>query len=255
MTEAADEGSMTGCRHCKPAAERGPAPAVMHRVTPGPGTALLYRCRHCGSYWHGTSREMRTLSEAGAARTYPHAFRGGRVRGPSLVVLQETLLSLRKSRRRHVTDAFPPPSAPIKAHIDTDSGALVAAEGTITASSTKTQFLMSPLFDMGGWTNERDGWYAAGSIRLNLSGEEFGASVLFRHEQVHSIGLWIEDPQYGTSWNDYTEEKELARKARHETWLNANVPDWRQEFRWGAIWSGFDTKGGFSSILIQYHEH
>ena len=249
MTRRTSHSPLTGCRHCKSAVARGGSTVVLHRVSARTGSSNLLRCRHCGVYWQQTGTELRVLQEAEAVRAFPESFRDGQVRGPGLTALQEGLADLRKQQAH----ARPAPAGSTKEPgIRIENGDVVAAEGTISSATNRTQFMLSELFDSGAWSNESDGWYVAGAIPLTLSGAPFGASALFHDEVLDSITLSIDDPQYGESWDDYTVEREMARDARHKEWLSVNVGDWARPFTWGRILCGFNSRDGFSKIVVQY---
>ena len=136
--------------------------------------------------------------------------------------------------------------------IDRNTGEVRAAEGTLTPQKTRSQFISSPLFDSGDYSNESEGWYSALAQPLTITGKPFGASLLFRDEQLHSITLWSTDPHYGRDWNDWSEENERERDAGHRKWLKEMLGRWDRPFGWGEIQAGYDSKTGGSSITIHY---
>ena len=136
--------------------------------------------------------------------------------------------------------------------IDRNSGDVIAAEGTLSPQMTRSQFISSPLFDSGDFSNESEGWYTALAKPLTITDQPFGASLLFKDEQLHWITLWSADQKYGRSWDDWSEEGELVRDAGHRAWLNATLGAWNQPFGWGEITAGYDSKTGGSSITIRY---
>ena len=124
----------------------------------------------------------------------------------------------------------------------------------IPPTMTKAEFVESPLFESGDWTNEEAGWYSASCRMLSFNDVQIGASVMFEHETMRSVTLWSEDPVFGTSWDDYSREKELARHARHIEWLSSILGHWGRQFPWGHISAGgYDGKAGFSVIGVRYH--
>jgi hypothetical protein len=136
--------------------------------------------------------------------------------------------------------------------IETATGALITPDLTITPSLSKSVLLASPLVDRGDWTNERGGWYAAILKPMTIAGESIGVSLMFEAEELDSINLWVNDPKYGTSWDDFTEEKELARDQKHRAWLAATVGEWDSKFKWGSIHCCHDERSDGSTIMLKY---
>jgi len=139
-----------------------------------------------------------------------------------------------------------------KQGIDTASGAVVSAQGIISPGMTKSEFMESPLFAGGDWTNKKDGWYHAVAAPLTIGELHFQASVMFRHERMNTAYLSIDDARYGSSWADYSEPKELAADQRHREWLVETIGVESGKFPWGRIDCAYDSKSGFSSIILSY---
>jgi len=97
-----------------------------------------------------------------------------------------------------------------------------------------------------------------GLSACSTTGETFRSAGLdllvvlwFRGQQLTMVSLMDPDPRFGTSWADYSGEKEMARKASHDAWLaRALAPD--RNASWGSVWSGYDERGGFSDIVVKY---
>lgn len=98
----------------------------------------------------------------------------------------------------------------------------------------------------GPWHSRKlDGEYRSGSLT-------FFVVLYFQSERLARIDFCASDPKFGTSWADYTEEKERQRQRSHDAWLSECLGDGRS-FWWGAVWSGIDQKAGGSSIVISYN--
>lgn len=175
-----------------------------------------------------------------------------------------TAAAIRRHHRRHGTDPPPPelsrdrlpelePLPPGRHGIDPVTGTIVAREGSIPSTMTKAGFVASPLFEGGDWTNEKAGWYSASCRMLSFNGVQIDASVMFEYETMRYVTLWSVDPVFGTSWDDYSREKEIARHARHVEWLSSILGSWGRPFPWGRISAGgYDGKAGFSVIGVYY---
>lgn len=80
----------------------------------------------------------------------------------------------------------------------------------------------------------------------------FVVSPLFHGPALASLNLMAIDARFGTSWSDWTEEKEQDRRRYHDEWLEGTCGLKPGRYSWGVLDSGFDPKGGFSSITLSY---
>jgi hypothetical protein len=91
----------------------------------------------------------------------------------------------------------------------------------------------------------------------NLPGEyaswklQMVVSLFFHRETLRMVTLCDCDPKFGTSWNDWSEQKERDCKASHDRWL-AHCVGRQTSFAWGNVSSQSDPRGGGSSITISY---
>jgi hypothetical protein len=89
--------------------------------------------------------------------------------------------------------------------------------------------------------------------RVHIARRELAVSCYFTRSVLRQVRLCVTDKRFGESWDDWTEQKELARKAEHDGWLDATLGTARQ-FAWGSVSSTYDAKGGGSSIVVTYQE-
>lgn len=122
----------------------------------------------------------------------------------------------------------------------------------IAPSLTRDAFLNSPLA-AGATTHVNNEPYHSWKLRqpVHSSGLDLLAVLWFHHQQLTMLSLMDADPRFGTSWTDDSLEKERARQASHDAWLSRSLARQRN-FPWGSVWSGYDDKGGFSSIVVRY---
>ena len=80
----------------------------------------------------------------------------------------------------------------------------------------------------------------------------FTVTVYFYNELLESVSMSSVIDELGTSWTDWSEQKELKRKEIHDTWLKNLLGRASSHYKWGEVWSGYDPKAGFSSIEIRY---
>ena len=85
-----------------------------------------------------------------------------------------------------------------------------------------------------------------------ISGLIFSVTVYFYDELLESISMSSVNDELGASWADWSEQKELERKEIHDRWLKNILGKASSHYEWGEVWSGYDSKAGFSSIEIRY---
>lgn len=77
-------------------------------------------------------------------------------------------------------------------------------------------------------------------------------SLCFQAGSLNSISIALNDPDLGSSWADWSEEKERTRADRTEAWLGAQgYPT--GNYSWGEIWAACDPKGGSGGAGIRYN--
>jgi hypothetical protein len=147
--------------------------------------------------------------------------------------------------------------------IDHQTGALTLPTGTIGQDVTRTVFLASPVGAHSRCDDMHNGWMHFYPGVQTLDELVFGVRVVFEGERLDSYSLWLDDPRYGTSWDDYSEEKQLAMRDAHDRWLVAQLgpgeripsprgPELHYAFPWGEVWSTFDAKGGSTSTIVRF---
>ena len=85
-----------------------------------------------------------------------------------------------------------------------------------------------------------------------VSGLVFNVTVYFHDELLESVSMNSVNDELGTSWSDWSEEKELKKKEIHDAWLKNLLGRASSDYKWGEVWSGYDSKTGSSSIEIRY---
>jgi hypothetical protein len=84
----------------------------------------------------------------------------------------------------------------------------------------------------------------------------------FAGGRLVEITLLADDAAFGTSWNDYTEKSEHARRAVHDAFLveslgpahRADDAHFSKEWTlaWGRVTSSHDPRGGSTDVQILY---
>jgi hypothetical protein len=83
------------------------------------------------------------------------------------------------------------------------------------------------------------------------AGSEFAVEITFEDQRLMMLVMCDQDPRFGTGWDDYSLEKEMALKASHDAWLTRTLGPQR-EFSWGKVWSGYEDRSGGSMIVVRY---
>lgn len=138
--------------------------------------------------------------------------------------------------------------------ITTETGVITLPEmgASLAPTLSRSQFLQSPeFFEARVFVRDEPRC----SYRLPAIPQKYTELVIivqFHDEQLVSLDLCHGAHCFGTSWADWSEERELARKAFHERWLASEVGVNPGNYEWGEIASYYDEKGRFSSIAIRY---
>jgi hypothetical protein len=150
--------------------------------------------------------------------------------------------------------------------IDPSTGALVLpgpGGDRIDRTTTRATFLGSPRGLSAACDHLGTPWM---HVRFALQTAEGLALIVVLHfegEDLHGYSLSIDDPRYGTSWDDVTEAKQLAQRDAHDAGLVAALGPGSREASprgaelyfvrpWGAAWSTFDARGGGSTIGVRF---
>lgn len=130
--------------------------------------------------------------------------------------------------------------------IDTSNGTITFAQGRICRSTDKAHFLETTI---GREARER--LVNASWSHYEIDPEErWVGTVIFDGDRIDRVFLSMkldsEDPE---SW---TVERERARQAAHELWLQGELGRPPYSYSWGRVVSDFDPKGLASEIIVAY---
>jgi hypothetical protein len=118
---------------------------------------------------------------------------------------------------------------------------------------TRAEFLAGPMAS-GAEVLVRNEPYVSWRIEREIGGRPFAVGIYFDGDRLTMVILALADPAFGSSWADWTAERELARKAAHDAWLGQIEPaigDAREE-AWGFVSSIVDDRSGGAEIVIRY---
>ena len=144
--------------------------------------------------------------------------------------------------------------------IDTVTGHVHTEEVVVGPKTTLDDVRSWPSLYASGATNEEEGWYYATLREQKLGGLRFDLSMRFQHGMLRVLSLSHVDPSFGSSWDEYSIEKQRDLQAWHDRWLREQGVSGRlrdlgvagARYDWGSISSGFDSKSGFASIDVLY---
>jgi hypothetical protein len=134
--------------------------------------------------------------------------------------------------------------------IDNTNGNIIFGNGEVLGSaSTRSSFLTSQNGNMSNVLVENEPWC---SFSFNDENKSMSVAISFHGEILDSINVSVIGPEYGESWSDYDEVKEMARKESNDNWLISNGLIPGHQYSWGSARSYFDKKSGFSTVIIRY---
>ena len=140
--------------------------------------------------------------------------------------------------------------------IDKTTGTIRAPkwDELLSAETTRSDFLASSLAEGAKVHVENEPWCSWNLKAVEIDDQKWLFTVFFHGQRITTVDIMACSPEFGTSWNDWSEEKEIARKACHDDILKKLLGDPPYEYDWGTVFSGYDAKGGFSSIAVGYPE-
>lgn len=117
-------------------------------------------------------------------------------------------------------------------------------------SFTRNDLFALPITLRSMVENEPHHSYSIG--QYEIGGPIFAVSLYFYGQKLEAISFADTADKFGTSWGDWSEEKEQNRKQAHDRWLNEQLGKRGRLYKWGEVGSSFDQKSGGSSIMLRY---
>ena len=110
--------------------------------------------------------------------------------------------------------------------------------------------------ELGGIQEIRDmgnGYKWLDIKNIQIDNQYFNMSLCFKEEILSQLTMMINDNPFdlNSDWNSWNEKVEKEKLKKYENWLNQEL-DKERKFNWGEVWSSYDPRGGFSSIMITY---
>jgi hypothetical protein len=124
----------------------------------------------------------------------------------------------------------------------------------IGPSLSREEFLASPFAAKCRELVRNEPYCSFALPTVQFDGRSFAWSLWFRGSVLESVSIACSDPEFGSSWADWSEEHEIARKGLHDSLLTTVLGAyWQQQrFTWGSVDSTFDQRSGGSSIGVRY---
>ena len=141
--------------------------------------------------------------------------------------------------------------------INEDTGCITLPEigAVISSSLSRSQFLQTAAFAAASVSVRNEPCCSYRLPSIPQPDTELFIVLQFRGEQLLSLNLCHGAARFGTSWAEWSKERELALKAFHERWVVRELRLHLGDYSWGNISSYYDDKGGFSSITVRYANH
>jgi hypothetical protein len=127
---------------------------------------------------------------------------------------------------------------------------------SIGPATRRSDFLSSTVGALSQSAVDNEPWHSWHLPPLK-AGDDFDGTVYFTADEITMVILENADPRFGTSWTDYSNENERARKAAHDQWLAERCQIATGRHAWGAVTSTYGPSqpwAGLSSILVRYRE-
>ncbi len=132
-----------------------------------------------------------------------------------------------------------------------NTGEFILRSGTVISPQlTHSEFLSSVEGSISK-VNVKNEPYC--SYRFEDNEDSLVMIAYFKGEKLESIHISLLNPEFGTNWSDWSEEKQLNLKQANDSWLMKNdlTPD--KQYSWGSVNSAYDQKSGSSHIVIKYN--
>jgi hypothetical protein len=111
-------------------------------------------------------------------------------------------------------------------------------------------------YHLGEFRDEQDmktGWTWLTENNILVDSKYFNLSFAFFEDRLRGVNIVFQDNKFDftNGWDSWSEEEELQSLNQFKIWLNQEVGA-QENFDWGTALAVYDSKGGSSSIVIQY---
>ena len=143
-----------------------------------------------------------------------------------------------------------------KMMIDKKDGSVIppGTKWCISPSLSRSDFLASPMAEGASICIKNEPWCSWDLCQAVVPDGRWYLRLFFYGEKLTTVELSFADANEERSWSDWSKEKELARKRRHDQVLSQTLETQPYLFSWGRVNSNFDERSGSSSIVISYEK-
>jgi hypothetical protein len=136
--------------------------------------------------------------------------------------------------------------------MDAPSFQLRYTERLTIARGLDEEALRSALPELqGSRADMRTGWVWYTLPVFASLGTLLGVSLGFNRGVLETISLADCSSEFGTSWEEWSKEKQSARAASISAWLTRHgYPP--GSYSWGDVWVGYDAKSGSGSARVRF---
>jgi len=132
--------------------------------------------------------------------------------------------------------------------IDKITGSIILDnENTVLNSRMSAEIFMTTSLYKGGSIDTK---YLLKDVQ-KISGKTFLITLFFYNGKLKEVHL--SEVINGLSWDNWTEDVEIAKKKSHDQWLLTFLGKEPYDYSWGHVESIFDKKGCVSSIILRYN--
>ena len=137
--------------------------------------------------------------------------------------------------------------------IDIENGHLRFENGFTVSSQTIQEEIVQYFGQENVSINDiKTGWKHCSVRNIKINDTYFIITFYFDNDILKKLDFIISDKLIvDGSWDDWSEKKELQNRDYYNDWLTKEIGSDRQ-FVWGTVNSFYDSKGGFSSIVLKY---
>jgi hypothetical protein len=136
--------------------------------------------------------------------------------------------------------------------LDLNNGGLRIKDVVLRPRLTKDEFVRTELYP--DVLREDQYGYTRYSLRpQDLLGERWSVFLYFNPDQMlEMVSLSMLEDEKMSSWEHWSEEKELEKKAKHDAFLVQYLGKPPYKYKWGEVSSQYDPRSGSSDVTIQY---
>ena len=98
-----------------------------------------------------------------------------------------------------------------------------------------------------------NGWKWLDIKNIHIGDKYFIISLCFKEEELAELSIVLKNNPFdlNPSWNKWSEKREKEKLKEYQGWVTQELGK-KRNFKWGDVWTSYDSRGGFSSIGIRY---